>query len=409
MKAAAKDGWHAKPLEEIATFSNGLWKGKKGPFRKAKILRNTNFRLHGAISFDDVAEIDVECKQFEKRRLRSGDIILERSGGGPKQPVGRVVLFELEDDNYSFSNFTSIIRVVDQSRLDPRFLHQVLNWWHSAGWTERIQSRSTGIRNLDFKAYKQFLVPVLPPLEEQRRIVAILDEAFEGLDRACAQAEANVHASQELFECYLATAFKEIDLEAHQLCLADAATEFGRGRSRHRPRNDPNLYGGDFPFIQTGDVRNCNGFILDYSQTYNDRGLAQSKLWPEGTVCITIAANIAETGILGFEACFPDSVIGMVCDREVTFPEYVEFMLRYFAVDLKAQGKGSAQDNINLGTFERSLFPFPSLELQRKAVNRLQQISDKIDALSKGFNSDLIDFDDLRQSLLQRAFAGELA
>lgn len=261
--------------------------------------------------------------------------------------------------------------------------------------------------SLNLSLIKNIHIP-LPPLQEQRRIVAFLDEAFESLDRARVNAEANIDATQELFECQLASVFEEIESNAQQLRLVDAATEFGRGRSRHRPRNDPVLYGGNFPFIQTGDVRNCNGIIVNYAQTYNDLGLAQSKLWPEGTVCITIAANIAETGILGIKACFPDSVIGMVCDRKVTFPEYVEFMLRYFSVDLKAQGKGSAQDNINLGTFEKSVFPFPSLEQQRHAVNYLQQLSDDIDQLSKGFNSNLSNVDDLRQSLLQRAFAGEL-
>ena len=201
-----KDSWQARSLETIATFSNGLWKGKKGPFRRVKVLRNTNFRPHGIISFEDVAEIDVESRQFQKRQLRRGDIILERSGGGPKQPVGRVVLFELEDDNYSFSNFTSVIRVIDQSRLDPRYLHQVLNWWYTAGRTERIQSRSTGIRNLDFNAYKQLLVP-LPPLEEQRRIVAILDKVIEDLDRAHVYVEANLRDTKELFDSFIAACY----------------------------------------------------------------------------------------------------------------------------------------------------------------------------------------------------------
>src|SRR5690606_11642952 len=149
-----------------------------------------------------------------------------------------------------------------------------------------------------------------PPLEEQERIVAVLDEAFEGLTRARKNAQVNLADAQELFESALFSTFVAIADDSQHIALAEAATAFGRGKSRHRPRNDPKLYGGEYPFIQTGDIRNCDGFVVDHSQTYNEVGLAQSKLWPEGTVCITIAANIAETGILGFDACFPDSVIG---------------------------------------------------------------------------------------------------
>jgi len=96
--------------------------------------------------------------------------------------------------------------------------------------------------------------------------------------------------------------------------LGEMALDFGRGKSKHRPRNDSRLYGGNIPFIQTGDIRNAPHVITEYTQTYSELGLRQSKLWPKGTLCITIAANIAETTILGFDACFPDSVIGFVAD-----------------------------------------------------------------------------------------------
>ena len=85
-----------------------------------------------------------------------------------------------------------------------------------------------------------------------------------------------------------------------------------RGKSKHRPRNDARLFGGKYPFIQTGDIGSAGLYVLDYSQTYNEEGLAQSKLWAKDTLCITIAANIADTALLAFPACFPDSIIGFV-------------------------------------------------------------------------------------------------
>ena len=74
----------------------------------------------------------------------------------------------------------------------------------------------------------------------------------------------------------------------------DQLGEVSRGRSKHRPRNDPSLFGGEYPFIQTADVKAANFYITEYDTTYNEKGLAQSKLWHPGTLCITIAANIAE-------------------------------------------------------------------------------------------------------------------
>ena len=101
---------------------NGLWTGKKEPFVEAGVIRNTNFTPSGVIDYSNVAYLLVERKQLSKRRLAAGDIILERSGGGPKQPVGRVVFFNREDGEFSFSNFTSAIRVKDKAAFDPRFV-----------------------------------------------------------------------------------------------------------------------------------------------------------------------------------------------------------------------------------------------------------------------------------------------
>ncbi|MEO0383053.1 MAG: restriction endonuclease subunit S [Pseudomonadota bacterium] len=252
-------------------------------------------------------------------------------------------------------------------------------------------------------------IPIpLPSVEEQQRIVAVLDEAFEGLARARAHAEANLQNARKFFDNALLAMMAEIDQDSPRLSLSDAAKDFGRGRSRHRPRNAPFLYGGPYPFIQTGDIRNASGRLTEFSQTYSEDGLAQSKLWPAGTVCITIAANIAETSVMCFEGCFPDSVIGMVPDDQVTFPEYVEYMLRYFAAGLKAQGKGSAQDNINLGTFEQATFPFPSIDQQREVVSKLDALWASSSDMVALYSQKITDLNDLRQSLLQKAFAGKL-
>jgi len=250
-------------------------------------------------------------------------------------------------------------------------------------------------------------IPV-PPLPDQHRIVAILDEAFAGIATARANAEQNLRNARALFESQLQAVFSQRGEGWVEKRLSDVSEDFGRGKSKHRPRNDPKLYGGEYPFIQTGDVRNCEHVITTYSQTYNETGLAQSKLWPRGTLCITIAANIAETGILDFDACFPDSVIGVIANKSITTTKYLEYLLHSFKAHLQAQGKGSAQDNINLGTFENQYFPFADLEKQNEIISTLDGIRKETQHLESLCQRKLAALDELKQSLLHRAFSGNL-
>ena len=246
----------------------------------------------------------------------------------------------------------------------------------------------------------------LPPLPEQQRIVSILDEAFAAIAKAKANAEQNLRNAKELFESYLQGVFENGNWETKT--LKEVAKVFGRGKSKHRPRNWEGLYGGNYPFIQTGEVRNANKFITEYTQTYNEVGLAQSKLWKKGTICITIAANIAETAILDFDACIPDSIIGFEVDEKKADLNFAYYLLQYFKAELQKLGKGSAQDNINLGTFENQYFPFPTLKEQQTIVRQLDALRAETQKLEAVYQKKIDDLEELKKSILQKAFAGEL-
>ena len=154
--------------------------------------------------------------------------------------------------------------------------------------------------------------------------------------------------------------------------------EVNRGRSRHRPRHADHLYGGPYPFVQTGDIKASAGRITSYEQTYSEDGLAQSRLWPEGTMCITIAANIAETAVLTFPACFPDSVIGFIPDESKCRVYIAEYIFRLLKERLQREATGSVQDNINLGTISRTYFVFPPIELQNSFYELFEPINTQI-------------------------------
>ena len=184
---------------------NGLWTGKKPPFVEAGVIRNTNFSASGEIDYSNIAYLQVEAKQLTKRRLEAGDIILERSGGGPKQPVGRVVYFDRGDGVFSFSNFTSAIRVKDKNKFDPRFVFYRLMELYQCGRTEDIQRRTTGIRNLDFTAYKDRARFPSIPLPEQKKIAHILST----VQRAIEAQERIIQTTTELKKALMHKLFTE--------------------------------------------------------------------------------------------------------------------------------------------------------------------------------------------------------
>lgn len=152
-----------------------------------------------------------------------------------------------------------------------------------------------------------------------------------------------------------------------------------RGRSRHRPRDDKSLYGGEYPFVQTADVKASEFYLSKYSQTYNENGLAQSKLWKRGTLCITIAANIAETAILDIDACFPDSIVGFIPfdgEADVRFVKYSFDMLKK---EMQLASLGATQDNFSVEKMLKFKFIVPDFNKQKRIADILSTYDDLIE------------------------------
>ena len=184
--------------------------------------------------------------------------------------------------------------------------------------------------------------------------------------------------------------------------------ELGRGKSKHRPRNALELFGGPYPFIQTGAVKAAGRVIHKYTQTYSDIGLEQSKLWPKGTLCITIAANIAETAFLGFDGCFPDSVVGFTATKTLVLPEYVELFIKSVRTRIEAYAPATAQKNINLTTLENLVVPLCSLQEQQVLVDELESVLSVLEEQNAEIDNQLLKAAALRQSILKKAFTGQL-
>ena len=155
--------------------------------------------------------------------------------------------------------------------------------------------------------------------------------------------------------------------------------EISRGRSRHRPRDDKSLYGGEYPFVQTGDVKASEFYLIKYSQTYNEKGLAQSKLWKKGTLCITIAANIAETAILDIDACFPDSIVGFIPFDDEADVRFVKYSFDMLKKEMQLASLGATQDNFSVEKMLKFKFIVPDFKKQKRVSDILSTYDNLIE------------------------------
>ena len=185
---------------------------------------------------------------------------------------------------------------------------------------------------------------------------------------------------------------------------------FGRGKSKHRPRNDATLFeGGTHLVIQTGDVARSKGVIQTHTSKYNDVGLAQSKKWPAGTMCITIAANIADSGILSFDACFPDSVVGFIPASGFQDARYFEYFVRTAKANLLEFAPATAQKNINLEILSAVLIPLPPLAEQHRIVAKVDELMALCDKLETQITATETDSRRLLEAVLRDTLAPALA
>lgn len=304
----------------------------------------------------------------------------------------------------------------------------------------QLASKGTGTT---FKAITQDVIKNLeipvPPLEEQERIVSRIEELFSSLDNAVetlkkTKEQLAVYRQAVLQEAFTGNFTKIFRENSTDKIYADLtwATEdmieklptlpeswkyvplselgdLGRGKSKHRPRNDARLFeNGKYPFLQTSEVKAADKYITEYKKMYGEFGLAQSKLWPKGTLCITIAANIAETAFLGIDACFPDSVVGFT-SYDYVIPEYVKYFIESQKLRLWAFAPATAQKNINLDTLENLIVPYCSMAEQKALVMEIESRLTIFSNIEQTVDSALAQAEAMRQSILKEAFEGRLA
>ena len=410
--AGMKKGWEVKKLGEVCDFGNGLWTGKNPPFIEVGVIRNTNFTKDCHLDCSDIAFLNVEQSQFAKRKLKYGDIILEKSGGGPKQAVGRVVIFDKHDGDFSFSNFTSLMRVKNPKELNFNYLHKYLFFSYLSRATEKMQSHSTGIRNLKFDEYKQILVP-LPPLPEQKRIVGILDKAFAGIRAAKANAEKNLQNARELFESYLQSVFANPGdgFEINRLedccdlivdCEHKTAPVCEEVNTGYYSIRTPNIGKGKLLF------ENANQVIEKIYKLWTRRGIPEA-----GDLIFAREAPAGNVAMIpgGIKVCLGQRTVLIRTSKNKLNGQFLVWLILAPRIQeiLLHHSRGATVAHVNMKDIRNlSLNSLPPIKEQCRIVNRLDKLSVETKKLEAIYQQKLTDLDELKKSVLQKAFNGEL-
>lgn len=416
------------------------------------------------MNIDRLGQIDLSVVKYVSRengpRLRFADVLFNNTNS--PQLVGKTAWIG-QDAGWAFSNHMTRLRMTEG--LVPKFVAYQLHYLWMTGYFLHRCVKYVNQASVSSTALGETVALVLPPLPEQRRIVAEIEKQFTRLD-AAESALRRVEANLKRYRASVLKAACEGKLVPTEAELAEAEGrdyehaeqllerilaerralwesqekrkgkyrepaapdtsdlpelpkgwkwaslpqlgELNRGKSKHRPRNDPRLLGGPYPFVQTGDVKHSRGLIAQHSQTYSEFGLAQSRLWPAGTLCITIAANIAETGILAYPACFPDSVVGFVnnCDESLT--KFTAFFFQNKREELEKFAPATAQKNINLRFLSELAIHLPPLAEQRRIVDEVERNLSIVQQSEAAVEASLKRSERLRQSILKRAFCGQL-
>ena len=271
--------------------------------------------------------------------------------------------------------------------------------WHAiASKVDELNNKGTGST---FKAISKSMLAEtdipLPSLAKQLKIA----EELTTVDKMIALRKEQLAKLDQLVKSRFVELFGDPVSNSKRLpeLTLPELGEFGRGVSKHRPRNDPKLLGGKYPLIQTGEVANSNLYITEYASTYSELGFQQSKLWQKGTLCITIAANIAKTAILTFDACFPDSVVGFKAN-EKTNNIFIHYWFSFFQAILEAQAPESAQKNINLKILSELKIIVPPIKEQNKFAAFVEQTDKSKLAIQQSLDK----LETLKKSLMQEYF-----
>ena len=364
--------WPPVKLGNIVDSINGLWEGENEPFSTVNVIRNTNFAGDGKIDLSDVAVLDVEAKQYQDRKLQIGDIIVEKSGGSNTQAVGRVVYFDIKEGEYSFSNFTSRLRIKDKN-IKPKYLMIFLNYFYEQGYTFYMQYGISGIRNLDFDRYLEIDIP-LAPLEEQKNII----DEYEAVDQKTDQAQQIITASKQQIEEKVNQLWNESEkVRLDNVIWINTTT--------YNPTQKPD---DEFIYIDIASVGKANG-VINYSKRIigKDAPSRARRIAKNGNTIISTVRpylkGFAFVDTNNIDDCVFSTGFAILESKntESLLDKIIYYFFMYMdelMLQMKNRMEKSAYPSIDEDDIKYFQFPFPSLDIQQQLVAEVEQLEAKI-------------------------------
>lgn len=395
-----KAGWEVKTLGEVASFQRGLTykKADEVPHSNNRILRANNIdKISGSLNLKDIRYIKDDINIPDSKKIRQGSLLI-CTASGSKSHLGKIALINVNDD-YAFGGFMG--QIVPENWIHPKYLY----WFTQSDCYRKFIDNltdGTNINNLRFNQLSELQVP-LPPLEEQKRIVSILDEAFEGLDRARENAEANLKSARELFANLLNATF-ESNNEQWTHSNLGAACQFIGGSQPPKANFTSEDGEGLIRLVQIRDYKS------DKNITFIPRSLARR-------FCTANDVMIGRYGpplfqiLRGIEGAYNVALMKAEPNPELLSKDYLYFFLRNGRIlkyIIDASNRAAGQIGLNKATIEPYPISYPNLAEQSRIVAELKKAEIHCKSLETKYRTKLQDISDLRQSLLQKAFAGEL-
>jgi type I restriction enzyme S subunit len=384
--------WPRLPLGEVLAYRKEFT-----VIDDLNTYKRCRVQLHsqGIVLRDSVAGAEIKTKK--QQVCRAGEFLVAETDA--KVGGFGIVPDELDGAIVSSHYF---LYVINDKLLDRRFLHFYIR---TPGFRDQVAAQgSTNYAAIRPQEVLHYEMP-LPPMPEQRRLVARIEALAGKIEEAKGLRRSTIDETKSVIDAERAGIFATA--AKNGTVRLDEAATLARGKFTHRPRNEPRFFGGDYPWIQIGEIELSNKYIRQWSQTLNDDGLAISRKFTKGTLLISIAATIGAVGILDFDCCVPDSIVAVIPMKGYQ-SEFLYHYLGYLRSHLEHVAPQSAQKNINLQIL--ATLPVPKLTENEQLVitAHVDTLQSKVDSLEVLQSETAAELAALLPAILDRAFKGEL-
>ena len=401
-----KEGWELKTIGDVCEFQRGLTYTKSDEVDASDniVLRATNIDLStNLLSFDELKYISDKVSVPDSKIVKKGSLLI-CTASGSKSHLGKVAFID-DDYGYAFGGFMGMLTPLNG--LLPKYLFHLMT---SEDYKDFIGAVSDGanINNLKFDDLKCFLVPV-PPLPEQQRIVALLDEAFAGLATAKANAEQNLQNARSLIESHLQSVFSQRGEGWEEKALGNVCT-IARGGSPRPISEFITTEPGGINWIKISDATSSGKYIFKTAQMIKPEGVSRSRMVTDGDFILSNSMSFGRPYIMRTSGCIHDGWLVLTDYASSLTQDYLYYLLGSQLVyrQFDSLAAGSTVRNLNIELARRVILPVPPLEVQQLIAQEIEALSEETQRLTRLYERKLAALEELKKSLLHQAFNGEL-